>query len=261
MTFSGRTVLFLHAHPDDESIFTGATMRRLADVGARVVLITATCGDLGGSRVPLATDETLAERRLTELEWAAERLGVARLVLLGRRDSGLPGTPDNVHPGALAGADPDRLARRIAQVALVENAEAIVYDDANGIYGHPDHMATHRIGSRAVELLGLTGYESTVDRRHVGGVDRHLLHEAARATGAEYGLDTAEITFTVEATGAELTAKRDAIAAHTSQVDSTTLSGPGFGAAYRYEWYRRSGPVAILDEAARAPRSGVVTAR
>jgi len=42
---TGRTVAFLHAHPDDESIFTGATMHRLARRGARVVLVTATAGE------------------------------------------------------------------------------------------------------------------------------------------------------------------------------------------------------------------------
>jgi N-acetyl-1-D-myo-inositol-2-amino-2-deoxy-alpha-D-glucopyranoside deacetylase len=50
---AGRTVLALHAHPDDEAIFTGLTLRRLADAGARTVLVVATDGDLGGSRVPL----------------------------------------------------------------------------------------------------------------------------------------------------------------------------------------------------------------
>ena len=49
----GRTVVVVHAHPDDEAIFTGATIRRLADHGARVVLVTATHGELGRPKVPL----------------------------------------------------------------------------------------------------------------------------------------------------------------------------------------------------------------
>jgi LmbE family N-acetylglucosaminyl deacetylase len=252
-SLTGRTVVVLHAHPDDESIFTGATIRRLVDAGARVVLVTATCGELGGSRISLAPDETLAERRLVELEWAAERLGVARLVLLGRRDSGLPGTADNVHPGALAAADADRLARRVAQLAIAESAEALVYDDPRGIYGHPDHVAVHQMGSRAAAMVGITGYETTVDRDQLRTAGPHLVDAAARATASGYGLPTEQISVTIEASGDELAAKRSAIAAHVSQVDSRITTADGFDAAYRFEWFRRSGPAALLDVAAARP--------
>ena len=91
---SGRSIVFVHAHPDDEAIFTGVTMSRLAAFGARVVLVTATAGEEGG-----------AARRLAELEAACAALGVARLELLGRRDSGMAGTSANKHPHALVGAD------------------------------------------------------------------------------------------------------------------------------------------------------------
>lgn len=244
------TVLVLHAHPDDEAIFTGVTMRRLANAGARVVLVTATLGELGGSRVPLAPDELVHERRLVELEWAAERLGVARLVLLGRRDSGLPDSADNVHPGSLAMADSDRLARRVAQLAIAENAEAIVYDDPRGIYGHPDHMAVHQIGSKVAAMVGATGYETTVDRDQLAAADTHVLQAAARATSSSYGLPAAEITTTLTATAAELTAKKDALAAYASQVDAADLAQPGFAEAYRYEWFRRAGAPGVLDQLA-----------
>ncbi len=252
-SLTGRTVVVMHAHPDDESIFTGVTIRRLADAGARVVLVTATCGELGGSRIPLAADETIAERRLVELEWAAERLGVARLVLLGRRDSGLPGTADNLHPGALAAADSDRLARRIAQLAISENAEALVYDDSRGVYGHPDHVAIHRLGSRAAEMVGITGYEFTVDRDRLRSAGPHLVVAAARATAIEYGLPGEQITLTIEASPDELVAKRAAIAAHVSQIDPRITGTEGFAAAYRIEWFRRTGPASLLDEAAARP--------
>lgn len=246
----GRTVLVLHAHPDDEAIFTGATMRRLADAGVRVVLVTATLGEVGGSRVTLAPDELVHERRLAELEWAAERLGVARLVLLGRRDSGLPDTVDNVHPSSLAMADTDRLARRVAQLAIAQNAEAIVYDDPRGIYGHPDHLAVHQIGSKVAAMVGITGYETTVDADHLTAADGHLVQAAALSTSSTFGLPTEHITTALTATGAELAAKKDAIAAYASQVDAADLAKPGFAEAYRYEWFRRTGVLGILDELA-----------
>ncbi|MBA2324829.1 MAG: PIG-L family deacetylase, partial [Pseudonocardiales bacterium] len=142
----GHVVLALHAHPDDEAIFTGITLRRLADAGARVVLVLATAGELGESRVSLGVGEDIARRRLAELERSAELLGVSRLVLLGRRDSGLPGWASGAHPMALAGADLVGLGRRVAEIAEEESADTLVFDDEGGVYGHPDHRASHRIG-------------------------------------------------------------------------------------------------------------------
>ena len=146
---AGQTVLVLHAHPDDEAIFTGLTLRRLADAGARTVLVVATDGDRGGSRVLLRRGETVGQRRRAELEEVAGMLGVARLVLLGHRDSGLPGWPDATHRRALAVADPLVLARRVAEIADAEGAGTVVHDDEQGIYGHPDHRAAARIGATA----------------------------------------------------------------------------------------------------------------
>ncbi|HXV94609.1 MAG TPA: PIG-L family deacetylase [Pseudonocardia sp.] len=243
----GHTVVALHAHPDDEAIFTGITLRRLADAGARTVLVVATSGELGGSRVPLRPGETVARRRLAELERAAELLGVARLVLLGRRDSGLPGWPSS--PAALAHADPAALARRVAGVVEAEGAGTVVHDDDSGIYGHPDHRATARIGALAVTMTGATGYRTTVDREHlhVAARGRHLVHGAARAAAVEYGRVTCEIALAVTGSAAHLERKRDAIVAHASQVGPADVPLDGFAATYGYEWYRRDGAPGVLD--------------
>jgi LmbE family N-acetylglucosaminyl deacetylase len=77
------TVVVVHAHPDDEAIFTGATIRRLACAGVRIVLVTATGGEEGASRVRLRPGESIRQRRHEELERACELLGVQRLVALG----------------------------------------------------------------------------------------------------------------------------------------------------------------------------------
>ncbi len=245
----GHTVLALHAHPDDESIFTGITLRRLADAGARTVLVVATAGELGESRVPLRLGETIPERRVAELERAAELLGVSRLVLLGRRDSGLPGWSSATHARALAVADPLRLARTVAEIADDEGAGTVVHDDESGIYGHPDHQATHRIGATAAEMVGATGYRMTVDREHlhVTARDRHLVHGAARAAAVDFGRVTAEISLAVGGTADELACKRAAITAHESQVAPEDVPEDGFAAAYGYEWYRRTGAPGVLD--------------
>ena len=122
-------------------------------------------------------------------------LGVARLVLLGHRDSGLPGWPDAAHLRALVAADPLVLARQVAEIADAEGAATVVHDDEQGIYGHPDHCATWRIGSTAAGLVGATGYAVTIDREHLHVVarDGHLVHGAARAAAVDYGRVTAEI--------------------------------------------------------------------
>jgi len=245
----GHTVLVLHAHPDDEAIFTGITLQRLADAGARIVLVMATAGELGGSRVPLDPGETVAARRLAELEQAAELLGVARLVLLDHRDSGLPSWTDGADERALASADPLRLARRVAELADAEGAATVIHDDEHGIYGHPDHRAVHRIGSTAAELVGATSYRMTVDREHlhVSAPGRHLVHGAARVAEVEYGRVTAEITLAVTGTPGHLARKRDAIVTHESQVGPEDVPAAEFASVYGYEWYRRGGAPGVLD--------------
>jgi N-acetyl-1-D-myo-inositol-2-amino-2-deoxy-alpha-D-glucopyranoside deacetylase len=241
----GRTVVVVHAHPDDEAIFTGATIRRLADRGARVVLVTATAGEMGSPRVPLPRGVDLGDVRRREVEAAAETLGVARLVLLGRRDSGLPGWDSTAHPRALVQADLRGLARTVAALVESERAEAVVAYDADGIYGHPDHVAVHLIGRHAAALAGVTSYEATVDREHLHFSGQHLLDDA---TGRRaYGRVTAEITTAVAATPAELAAKRTAMLAHASQIGPESLAGPDFAETYELEWYVRRGAPALLE--------------
>jgi LmbE family N-acetylglucosaminyl deacetylase len=213
------------------------------------VLVCATGGELGGSRVPLRPGETVPQRRVAELERAAELLGVARLVLLGGRDSGLPGGPGAAHPRALASTAHPGPARRVAGLLDAEGAATVVHDDDGGIYGHPDHRAVHRIGLLAAALTGATAYRTTVDREHLrtAAPDVHLVHGAARAAGTGYGRASAEIALAVTGTAADLAAKRAAICAHASQVAPADLPEDSFAAAYGSEWYRRSGPPGVLD--------------
>lgn len=238
----GHTVLALHAHPDDEAIFTGITLQRLAEAGARTVLVVATAGELGTSRVPLRPGETVPERRIAELERSAQLLGVSRLVLLGYRDSGLPGWPSGTHARALAVADPVRLARTVAEIADEEGASTVIHDDDHGIYGHPDHRATSRVGATAAALVGAASYRMTVDREHlhVSARDGHLVHGAARAAAVEFGRATVEIDLAVTGHAAHLAGKRAAITAHASQIDDAEVPDTGFADAYGFEWFRRA---------------------
>jgi len=233
----GSTVLALHAHPDDEAIFTGITLRRLADAGARVVLVLATAGELGESRLPLAPGEDIGRRRTAELERSAELLGVSRLVLLGCRDSGLPGWPTGAHPRSLAGSCVVALGRRVADLVYEEAADTLVFDDDGGVYGHPDHRASAAVGSVAAQLTGAAAYRVTVDRERTG----HLVRNAAAAADVRFGRAASEITLAVTGGPEHIARKHAAIRAHASQVGPEHLPLEGFAEAYGTEWYRHHG--------------------
>jgi len=248
-----RTIVFLHAHPDDEAIFTGGTMARLADRGVRVVLVVATSGELGA--INDSTDpHRLPEQRRYETDLAADALGIDRVVFLGYRDSGLPGDPANDAPGSFFAADTEEVAREVAAILREEEAEAIVVYDAGGIYGHPDHVQVHRVGVRAAALADVaTVYQATVDREYLHFVETHLVdHAGASVPGLPtIGVPSVLVTTMVDVRS-HLDVKRAAIAAHASQVPETssamTMPHATFADVYGFEWYVRNGPAGIIDE-------------
>jgi LmbE family N-acetylglucosaminyl deacetylase len=246
------TAVFFHAHPDDEAIQTGGTMALLADAGHRVVLVTATRGELG--EVPdgmLAPDESLAERRAVELAAACEELGVSRHEYLGYRDSGMAGEPTNEDPDSFWRADVDEAAARLAAILDEEGADVLVTYDENGGYGHPDHIQVHRVGVAAGDRSGTARvFMTTVNRDHLLS-----LVERADEFGLEMPEGQREFLDTLGVRGERITAavdvsaylgpKRRAMQAHASQIDDTSffLSMPpeAFAAVWGTEWYIRVG--------------------
>jgi N-acetyl-1-D-myo-inositol-2-amino-2-deoxy-alpha-D-glucopyranoside deacetylase len=161
---SDRRLLLVHAHPDDESIYTGATMARYAAEGAHVTLVTCTLGELGEIIPPslahLAEGDgaRLGEYRIGELAAACAALGVTDHRFLGGpgrwRDSGMMGTAGNDDPRCFWRADVDQAARALLNVIGEVRPQVLVTYDANGAYGHPDHIQAHRVAWRARELAG-----------------------------------------------------------------------------------------------------------
>src|ERR1700749_2593081 len=157
----GRRLLLVHAHPDDESIGTGATMAKYAAEGARVTLITCPLGELGEIIPPdlshLLPDE-LGQHRIGEVDRACAALGVEDHRFLGGeghyRDSGMTGLPDNDDPRCFWQASVEEAATALAAVIEEVQPDVIVTYDANGFYGHPDHVQAHRVTVRARELTG-----------------------------------------------------------------------------------------------------------
>jgi N-acetyl-1-D-myo-inositol-2-amino-2-deoxy-alpha-D-glucopyranoside deacetylase len=161
-----RSLLFVHAHPDDETINNGATMAKYAAEGARVTLVTCTRGEFGEILPPelahLAWDreDGLGRYRAGELARAMARLGVRDHRFLGEpgefHDSGMMGTEGNERPDAFWQADVDQGAERLAAVIREVRPQVLVtYNDFGG-YGHPDHIQAHRVAMRAVDLVADT---------------------------------------------------------------------------------------------------------
>src|SRR5206468_1040879 len=138
------TVLFVHAHPDDEAIFTAGTMCLLSEAGHRVVLVVATGGELGVPHEDTAGPEHLAAVRRGETNTAAGLLGVARIEFLGYHDSGMDADAATDAPDSLWSTDVAEVADRLAAITREEQVTALVTYDETGIYGHPDHLQVHR---------------------------------------------------------------------------------------------------------------------
>jgi N-acetyl-1-D-myo-inositol-2-amino-2-deoxy-alpha-D-glucopyranoside deacetylase len=152
------TLLTVNGHPDDETTACGATMARYAAEGVRVVCVVATLGEVGEIVVPeMATAENLArlgEIRRHELERALARLGVTEYRLLGYRDSGMMGTPQNDDPRCFWQADLDEAAGRLVRVVREVKADVILGPNSFGGDGHPDHIRASEIAALAFERSG-----------------------------------------------------------------------------------------------------------
>ena len=148
------TLLAFHAHPDDESLLTAGTMARATAEGHRVILVVATDGNEGLASSSFVADGRLGERRLAELRESARALGVVRMEHLGYADSGLgPDTlPDPPGRTRFIRADVDAAAGLLADILREESVDVLLTYDANGGYGHRDHVKAHQVATRAAEL-------------------------------------------------------------------------------------------------------------
>lgn len=186
--FGGRArVMFVHAHPDDETITTGGTLAALAEAGREPLLVTLTRGEQGevvsGPLEALAGTHGLAVVRQNELKTALGMLGVERHAFLGveparaeglppaiYEDSGMSWGPDG-RATAAAEASPDALTRVPAVEPLndllaagyLAGAQGVVsYDDGGG-YGHPDHVFAHRLARAVAHALEVPFWEIARD--------------------------------------------------------------------------------------------------
>jgi N-acetyl-1-D-myo-inositol-2-amino-2-deoxy-alpha-D-glucopyranoside deacetylase len=156
-------LLFVHAHPDDESLSNGATIAHYAARGAQVSVVTCTLGEEGeaiGDRwAELAVDraDQLGGYRIGELTAALHALGVGAPTYLGGagrwRDSGMAGTAKRRRQRFI---DADEREAVGALVAIIreQRPHVVVTYDPNGGYGHPDHVHAHTVTTAAVAAAG-----------------------------------------------------------------------------------------------------------
>ena len=218
-------VLFVHAHPDDETISTGGTIALLVKRGAQVTVVTCTRGEQG-EVIPAALanlqgdHDALAERRERELAGALAALGVTDHRYLGSATARLSGNASRRYRdsgmqwgdnGAEAAADVDDLALTradfgevasdIAAVIADVAPDAVISYDSHGGYGHPDHIVAFEASRRAADVMGVPFFSIEVSAE----VD--LQPDSLQAPGV-ITIDVREV----------LAAKRAALQAHETQV-------------------------------------------
>ncbi|MGI9667360.1 MAG: mycothiol conjugate amidase Mca [Acidimicrobiia bacterium] len=144
-----RTILALHAHPDDESSKGAATVARYVSEGASAVLVTATGGEAGDILNPAMDKpgilENLKAVREDELAAAAKTIGYDEVILLGYRDSGMPDSEDNSRPEAFCNQDEDEVLSQLVSIVRKHRPDVVLGYDSHEFYPHPDHLYVHRL--------------------------------------------------------------------------------------------------------------------
>jgi N-acetyl-1-D-myo-inositol-2-amino-2-deoxy-alpha-D-glucopyranoside deacetylase len=245
-----RRLLFVHAHPDDESIETGATMARYAAEGTQVTLITCTLGELGEvippelAHLAAGRQDRLGEYRAGELARACAALGVRDHRFLGGpgrwRDSGMMGLPSNDSPDCFWQADVGQAAAELAAVIREVRPQVVVTYDERGYYGHPDHIQAHRVTGQALRLAAdpaaaigtvepwqaakfyVTAMPHSVLAeairlpRHNGSTPGGFI-EVASVADLPFGVPDEQVTTEIDGAG-QLAAKIAAMSAHATQI-------------------------------------------
>ena len=143
-SLGGRTVLAIFAHPDDESLACGGTLARLADLGARVILMCASRGERGSVADPslIPPGSTLGRVRSEEFREAARVLGAAEAIILDHPDGDLRWDHVDEFHEQIVGA-----IRQYAPDLVITFAE-------DGLYWHLDHIGVHERTLTAIRSLG-----------------------------------------------------------------------------------------------------------
>jgi N-acetyl-1-D-myo-inositol-2-amino-2-deoxy-alpha-D-glucopyranoside deacetylase len=238
-------MLFVHAHPDDESLANGATIAHYTARGAQVRVVTCTLGEEGeviGDRwAELAVDraDQLGGYRIGELTAALHALGVDGPIYLGGagrwRDSGMAEVETRSRRRFFDAEEREAVGELVA-IIREQRPHVVVTYDPNGGYGHPDHVRTHTVTMAAVAAAGTADYPGepwTVPKLYWTVFALSAFEAAWEALddgdlqpgwmippreGFTFGYSDEDIDAVVETTEDARAAKTAALAAHATQV-------------------------------------------
>ena len=219
--WSGRRLLVVVAHPDDETFGCGSVIAAASASGAHVTVCCATRGEAGEAPASPALDgRSLAELRVDELHAAAAVLGASQVIVLDFADSGMQG---DAGPRTLVGAPFESVVDRVLDVVRDVAPDVVVTLDPGGGDGHRDHV---RIAEATIEAARRWGGSCSV---YAWCLVRSLLSQwfaalrAGRPDAEHLELDTAalgrpdaDITTVLDAR-LHLATRRAAMACHRSQ--------------------------------------------
>lgn len=221
------TVVFVHAHPDDEASQSSGSMARAVAEGHRVVLVIATNGDHGEVPADLGEGESVVDRRRAEAAASNAAIGTHRVEWLGYADSGMTGWAQNDDEASFVRADVEQAAERLAAILREEAADVVVGYDWHGGYGHPDHVTVHHVTKRAAELAATPRYlEGSMNRDAMrrglqaageAGAEQEWDPDAPMDDGNPIGTPESELHWASDVRDF-IDVKRAALAAHASQV-------------------------------------------
>ncbi len=234
-------LLTVHAHPDDEASKGAGTVARYHAEGVRTVLVCCTGGEEGDILNPAMDNAEIRERlpavRRQELDASTRIIGYDEVVMLGYRDSGMPGSAANARPEAFANAPLDEAVERLVGIVRRVKPQVIVtYPEEQREYPHPDHLRVHEISVAAFDAAGdplrfpdagppwtpSKLYYSTWPRRRT-----REMHEKYIELGLESPFDEERlarmareepVTTSIDLTGFT-DVRSDALRAHATQVD------------------------------------------
>jgi LmbE family N-acetylglucosaminyl deacetylase len=255
------TLLLAFAHPDDEGMSAGAMMKA-KDRGHRVVLVTATRGEVGEiyNMDEAASRPRLGAIRTRELETAGRVIGIDRLEFMDYRDSGMVRTADNDDPRSFNKALVGEAAARLERVLDEEKPEIVVTFGEDGMYGHPDHVKIHHVTNAALD--GLKGwsprklYYTAIPRSLMKAWMSQMPEEMRQQQNPDVVLEGTpdELVTTRLDVSEYIKRKREAFAAHVSQNDPnswfTKIPEEMYEVAFGTEFYAigRGNPGSSLPE-------------
>jgi mycothiol S-conjugate amidase len=248
-----RTILTVHAHPDDEASKGAPTLAKYHAEGARTILVCCTGGEEGELQNPTLREpgqpfhgltpeqeqELVVSMRPAELARSAAIIGFDEVVMLGYRDSGMADSEPNRHPGCFHQSDLDEATGRLVAVIRRTRPQVLItYTDDQSGYPHPDHLRVHEISVLAFERAGdpawypelgepyqpLKLYYSTWSRRRLVAMHEGLLTLRGESPFDEQWFgrpDTDHRVTTRIEVGEYMWARTQSLMAHATQVDPT----------------------------------------